>query len=168
MTRSAPGGDPGGRQDEHVDAVGAEDGGEVLRRMLHRRVTLDLLIELLQRRDVGGEIGRQRGLPGSETLGCVDLGDGRVERVDAVGDVPGGALDLMPPRVAGAAAGRRCSPARVRGRGGARAVAEPMMAADAREMVQRRVRCMGAVDIRAPLFLCPHPGILWGHGERSG
>ena len=62
-----------------VDAVVAEDRPEVVGRLLHRAVTLNRLVELLQRRDVGAEVRHQGRLARAEALGRVDLGDRRVE-----------------------------------------------------------------------------------------
>ena len=51
--------DPRGREHEHVDAEVAEDRAEVVRRLLHRGVTLNRLVQLLQRSDVGVEVRHQ-------------------------------------------------------------------------------------------------------------
>ena len=83
------GGDAGGGQDQPVDAVAAEDRPEVVGGLVQRAVPLNRLVQLLQRRDVGAEVRHQGGLARAEPLGRVDLGDGRVEVVDPIGDVRG-------------------------------------------------------------------------------
>ena len=95
---------PGGGQHERVDAIVAEDPREIVRGLLHRAVALNGLVELLQRGDVGTEVRRQRALARPESLGRVDLPDGRVEGVDPVGDL-GGGLGLDPSQRRGHRAG---------------------------------------------------------------
>ena len=161
------GGDAGGGQHQPVDAVAAEDRPEVVGRLLQRAVTLDRLVELLQRCDVGAEVRRQGGLARAEALGRVDLGDGRVEVVDPIGDVRGRfGLDAGQGRRdrAGAAAGRRSW----RRRAAAVPARVPSAAPEARAMAPSRINRVRACDMCAPLVRAPGmPGAGVGHGARS-